>query len=641
MTLPTPSGKIARLMQRILVWAVSAWVCAVPFTVAASDAETDGLRAYVAGRFDEAAVGLKQSIRERARGRDASDAAPVRVSGQTAYFAGRSFEELGLRGLALHYLAQAELYGTPQWRLLARRELTQLYFEATDYAAVMQVIDRMAGEPPDPEIHYFAGLAAAELRAWPQSIEMLSRVDPSSGFWGYALYARAQARAANGDLAGAIADLDDVIARSKSGGAPRTILTVFSSGDRPHALLEQAEVLRGKILLVDGRDREAREAFAAVTGKGRVGLEAVRGLLMTGEGVDAASRVEVSPSRPVDMAALLAVKAMAAEEHGQVDEARRIRTEVRHLARERLTALDRLSTDADAEETLERDLSDFWHRLRLARWRQRWREEEPSLSNDVAGAVGSPREVPDDSFMPRDGIFYGVWDQARANAWLSGLVELRASAEELSRAIELAPQRGSIWKFWRRDEDRRLADALLVIRVANLRQRIADHLHNFAALDDAGNRTRKRDAVEAAIDRLHRLYLGTEAKVPPLLANLEKGLEYKRYDMFRLVDAVPERATDPVISLAGNYVDLLADLRSRLSDGGQSMPAASAAGPKVLEELHGDDRMMTSETSDYIRRAIEPTRRAQVAFFTRVEADNESSLSRLFGRAGGERKETK
>jgi len=640
MTPRAPSGKIARLMQWIVVWAVSALLLAWPLAAAASDAETDGLSAYVAGRFDEAAVGLKQSIRERARGRDPNDPTPVRVSGQSAYFAGRSFEELGLRGLALHYLAQAELYGTPDWRLLARRELTQLYFEATDYAAVMQVIDRMAGEPPDPEIHYFAGLAAAELRAWPQSIEMLSRVDPASGFWGYALYARAQARAANGDLAGAVNDLDEVIARAKSGQAPRTILTVFSSGDRPRALLEQAQVLRGKILLVDGRDAEAREAFASVGGKGRVGLEAVRGLLITGESVDAASRVEVSPSRPVDMAALLAVKAMAAEEHGQVDDARRIRTEVRDLARRRLAALDRLSADPEAEEMLELDLSDFWHRLRLARWRQRWREEEPSLSKD-AGGVGSPRDVPDDSFIPRDGMFYGVWDQARANAWLSGLVELRASAEDLAGAIDLAPKRGSIWKFWRRDEDRRLADALLVIRVANLRQRIADHLHNFSQLDDADSRARKRDAVEALIDRLHRLYLGSEAKVPPLLANLEKGLEYKRYDMFRLVDAVPERATDPVISLAGNYVDLLADLRSRLSDAGQSVPAASAVGPKLLDELRADDRKMATETSSYIRQAIEPTRRAQVAFFTRVEADNESSLSRLFGRAGGERKESK
>jgi hypothetical protein len=313
---------------------------------------------------------------------------------------------------------------------------------------------------------------------------------------------------------------------------------------------------------------------------------------------------------------------------------------VRDLVHQRLASLERLETDGSAEDALERDLSAFRQRLQRARWEQRWSEEKPSLSKDVAGSVGSPPDVPDDPFLPKDGIFYSVWDQARANAWLAGLVELRTSAEELARAIELAPQRGSMWKFWRRDEDRRLADALLVIRVANLRQRVADHLHNFAGLDEEGDRARKREAVESAIAELDRLYLGSEAKVPPLLANLVKGLEYKRFDMFRLVEAVPERATDPVISLAGNYVDLLADLRGRLADAGESVPKASAAGAKVLEELQASNRALTAEISDYIRRAIEPTRRAQVAFFTRIEADNESSLSRLFGRAG-ERKETK
>jgi len=238
----------------------------------------------------------------------------------------------------------------------------------------MQVIDRMSGEPPDAEIHYFAGLAAAGLRAWPQSIEMLGHVAPSSGYYAYARYARAQTRAANGDLSGALADLDEVIARAKSQAtAPRTILTLFSSSSsRPVALLEQARVLRGKILFADGRDEEARATFAAVGGGGRAGLEAVRGLLLTGAGVDSASKVEVSPSRPVDMGALLSVRALAAEESGEIDSARRIRSQVRELAKQRLAVLDRLATDPEAEKVLEHDLSEFWQRLRRERWRLRW-----------------------------------------------------------------------------------------------------------------------------------------------------------------------------------------------------------------------------------------------------------------------------
>jgi hypothetical protein len=361
---------------------------------------------------------------------------------------------------------------------------------------------------------------------------------------------------------------------------------------------------------------------------------------LTGAGVDSASRVEVSPSRPVDQGALLSVRALAAEESGDFDSARRIRSEVRELATQRLDALDRLFTDPAAENVLERDLAEFWQRLRRERWRLRWEQEQPSLSKEASG-LGSPSAVSDGPFVAKDGIFYGVWDQARTNAWLSGLIELRASGETLARDIETAPRRGSIWKFWKRDEIRRLADALLVIRVANLRQRLADHLHNFTGLDEDEYKARKRQAVQDGIAMLDRLYLGREPNIPPLLANLDKGLEYKRFDLSRLVDAVPERATDPVISLFGNYVDLLADLRARLAEGGETVPKATAEGPEILDKLRAANEALTRELSDFIRTASEPTRRAQVAFFTRMEADNERSLSRLYGRAGGERKEKK
>ena len=177
--------------------------------------------------------------------------------------------------------------------------------------------------------------------------------------------------------------------------------------------------------------------------------------------------------------------------------------------------------------------------------------------------------------------------------------------------------------------------------MANLRQRLADHLHNFTGLDENEYKGRKRQAVEDGIAMLGRLYLGHEPKIPELLVNLDKGLEYKRFDMFRLVDAVPERATDPVISLFGNYVDLLADLRARLAQGGEAVPKATAEGPEILEKLQAANQALTRETSGFIRKASEPTRRAQVAFFTRMEADNERSLARLYGRAGGEKQEKK
>jgi hypothetical protein len=603
----------------------------------AADPETEGLRAFAAERFDEAAVGLKQSVRERTAAAQASGQKPT-VSGQTAYVLGRSFQELGLRGLALHYLAQAELYGTPAWRLLARRELAHVYFEAADYPAVMQVVDRMGSEEADPEISYYAGLAAAEVRAWPQSIEMLGRVAPSSGYHGYALYARAQARAASGDLAGALADLDEVIARTKAEPERRKMLLLFSTtSGRPEALLEQARVLRGKILYLDGRDADARASFASVSGRGAAGFEAVRGMLLTGAGVESAAKIEISPSRPVDAAALLTVKAVAAEQGGDYETARRIREQVRDLVKQRLSALDRLGTDPAAEADLERDLAAFWQRLRRARWRQRWEEEQPALSREMASVVGSPAAAADEAFVPKDGIFYGVWDQSRLNAWLHGLVELRAFTEQLDADITAAPKRRSFWQFWRADDDLRLADGLLVIRVANVRQRLADHLHNFSALAAAGYAGRKRQAVERSVKLLDRLYLGPDRKIPERLINLQTALEYKRYDLYRLVDSVPERATDPVISLFGNYVDLLADVRVWLANEGQDLPKASAESAALLEALRADNRELTTEISSYIAKAVEPTRRAQVAFFTRIEADNEGSLSRLYGRVGARR----
>src|SRR5437879_2975425 len=97
------------------------FLVALPMIAGGAEPGVEGLKAYVAGRFDEAVVGLKQSVREGA------EAKKPDAAGQTPYFLGRSFHELGLRGLALHYLGQAELYGRPQWQLLSQRELARVY----------------------------------------------------------------------------------------------------------------------------------------------------------------------------------------------------------------------------------------------------------------------------------------------------------------------------------------------------------------------------------------------------------------------------------------------------------------------------------------------------------------------------------
>lgn len=391
-------------------------------------------------------------------------------------------------------------------------------------------------------------------------------------------------------------------------------------------------MLRGKILYVEGRKVEARAAFATVESGGHFGLEALRGLLVTGAGAESAAKVDVSPSRPVDSAALLTVKAIAAEEHGDLEGARRIRSEVRELVRGRLDSLQRLTADPSAESALETDLSGFWQGLRRARFEEHWREESSRLDRDSAGSFGSSSARSDSPFVAKDGIFYAVWDQARSDTWLQGLVELRSRCEVLAHDAENMPKR-PFWKLWGGDDEQRLALSLLVIRLADLRLLLADHLHNFSLVSEDDYGARKLQNVAAGVGELERLFLGAGAKVPEALANLQKTLEYKRGDIVRLVQFVPERSTDPVISLFGNYVDLLADMRSRLGSGTE-LPKVSAEGPPLLERLRADNQLLTRELSGFIHKAIEPTRRAQVVFFTRVEADNEGSLSRLYGRVG-------
>jgi hypothetical protein len=52
-------------MRGVRHWLLAASLCVAPAMAAVTDTELEGLCAYVAGRFDEAAVGLKQSVRKR------------------------------------------------------------------------------------------------------------------------------------------------------------------------------------------------------------------------------------------------------------------------------------------------------------------------------------------------------------------------------------------------------------------------------------------------------------------------------------------------------------------------------------------------------------------------------------------------
>ena len=61
------SGTIARPMRGVRHWLLAASLCVAPAMAAVTDTDLEGLCAYVAGRFHEAAVGLKQSIRERSQ----------------------------------------------------------------------------------------------------------------------------------------------------------------------------------------------------------------------------------------------------------------------------------------------------------------------------------------------------------------------------------------------------------------------------------------------------------------------------------------------------------------------------------------------------------------------------------------------
>ncbi|MEA2624313.1 MAG: hypothetical protein QOD06_358 [Candidatus Binatota bacterium] len=571
-----------------------------------------GLQAYFRGDFDAAAIALKRVT--------VATAPPPDVE-ILDYFLGRSFRELGLRGLALHYLGLVETAGKPRWRDLARVEIVRIYFESAEYASALEAFRRGKERAAGGEITYLGGISAALEGHWGEAEEILARVRPADPLYAYAVYARAQARAAADDLPAAARDLRELVGLD---------------GKAPAALRDQARILLGKVLYLMGREREGRASFAAVEGAG-VGVEVMQGLLLTGAGSDAASRVEIAAGRPADRAMSLLVSAVAADEHAKPGGEVAAREELRDLVREREKALADIRGGGETAVRLRRDLGGFSALLRRARWVTRAREELASLPASLAGDVDAKAPADPERFRPQEPTFYAVWSQARADVWLRGLIDLLSRAEDLGHDVQEAPDESFFhWFGWfgQGEDEVRVALGLLAMRQLNLEQGYLDHRHTFHGRSEDLS-TEKRPAVTSTAALLDRLYVEDLRRTPKELVNYAKWVEYKRSDIMRLTAAVPERSTDPVVSLFGNYLDVLENLRRALDAKDVDVPSLGAAREPTLTALAKRNRDLGERLARELAQAMSGVLRAESVFFVRLEADNEGSLSRLYARRGG------
>jgi hypothetical protein len=161
---------------------------------------------------------------------------------------------------------------------------------------------------------------------------------------------------------------------------------------------------------------------------------------------------------------------------------------------------------------------------------------------------------------------------------------------------------------------------------------MVDHLHEFSGLTEEEARARKRAAVEETTEELLRLYLGG-SKAPA--ASSENGVAEKRLELLRGTEAAAERATESLIAGLRDYVDLLADARFG-SVPSRDENEASTRIALLIGRMREATGTVTTGLSSRIGAVIEQTRREQLGFFDRVEADNQGSLSRLYARLGGE-----
>jgi hypothetical protein len=574
-----------------------------------------GIESYFDGRFSVAVVEIKAALAKLG-----DDPAPG-VRSRADYFAGRSCRELGLRGLALHYLGRAERVTAPEgrlWKALAQREMLRIYFEAGEFSAVSQLFWRFDKANQPGEAAYLAGMALAMEGRWKEADKVLNDVPATDPLAPYAEFLHAQARGASGDLTGAVKRLE----------------RFERSPNLPAGLGDQARILRGKILFLLGREKEGRQAFAAVSGGGEAGLEAIRGLLLTGAGARAAALVEFSETRPTVAATGMLVRARAADEKGDVAEARDVRHRLRTLVQDRRRRIDGLLGGSTGAESLRDDLSKFAALLRRERWRIRAEQEEEMLESERPAAVNVETF---EGFTPRDGTFHEVWNRARSDQWMRGVIEILSHVDQLDDESDEAVNRGSIWqRLWSGDDAERLALSLLAIRQANLRQLFEDHLFTFERRPKEELGQRKKRALEATVDTLRALYVGKATGLPNSLDNVRLRMEYKRADIIRLTAAVPERSTSPANSLLGNYVDLLAELRAAMIDLDLEVPELDVERVKFLEKTGRRTQALRRDLRGELDRAMAPELRRQMAFFIRLDADNEGALSRLYARGAAE-----
>ena len=571
--------------------------------VGAAEPVEEGLSAYFAGDLDRAAVTLKGALRQ-AKGESEESAAAT-------YFLARSFQELGLRGLALHYLTRAEAFS--RWRVSALRELARIYLRVHEYHAVLDVVRRLPDGVEDGEVLYFGGVAAASLGQWSEAEAILARVPTGDPDRPLALYVRAQTRAAREDFDGALADLDVLLRQTES-----------------VELRDQARVLRGKLLYLEDRGADARREFAAVESAGAIGFEALRGLLLVRADAETVARSNISEARPTDAATLLYVRAVAAEDRGDSSAALGIREQLRVLLETRLRDLQRFAGHGPVKGSLERDLARFAGILRMEDWRRRASAERERLPESLLDAVEDDRPDASPPFEPEEVLFYDAWNHARTDSGLRGSIDLLARSLDVVADFEQVPNEAPFWKFWDDDGDRRLALGLAIIRLSDLERLLADHLHTSKAISRKELQNRQKESVDRAIQELTDLYLGAETKIPEPLSNLELHLEYKENDMNRLITSLPERSTDPVTSLLGNYVDILEDTRRYLSSYGTKLPSIQTDARALVKRMRKKNDLLGREITTEIHDVVTPTLRDQIAFFTRLAADNEGSLSRLY-----------
>ena len=610
-----------------------AWLLVAPIVANAADLTTEGVCAYATGRFGEAASVLRRAVGD--------GAANQPDFGLRAYFLGRALREAGLPSFARRWLRAAETAESSQWRQLARREESQLDFEAGDRATLLEQFDRGNGEA-DPEITYLTGLVAAQQRDWQHAKTILGLVSTTSPYYPHARYARAQAEAAEGSFDAALADLTEALQHAPTPqDAPQARLTdrellqpadgesgMLRIGFVPSApavaLRDRALLLRGKIFYVRGRPADARSAFAAVTAEGRTGLDALRGLMLTG-GVEDTAQIRAPRTHVLGAALLMASAAGAAQrEDFSVEWRRRIALD--DLVHARLSRLERLASDASLRTALEGDVAEFGLRLRRARAQSRWREEQAILPISCTLA---PAQSSDEAFRPSDETFYGLWESSQPDAASAALLDLVIDGRALATDLEAPFERRPFWELWRSGGDERLHYALLVVRVTSLRLRLADHARRFAGLADGDYRVRRREALEEALGKLDGLYRGT--------APIDRSarLSREKSAILEVAESARDDSTDALIELLGGHVDALfmgsAKLATRESD-------ISTFASELVGELRAQNSSVTAETSSRVQVLIEARRQAELRFFDRVAADNQGALSRVYARLTGERR---